>query len=106
MRRPRSDVHVADIQSLEAPVEARLEFGAVVGLDHLDAEREPPQDLVQEADGRSLIARVVNLEHANPGAVIDRGELIQPFARARNTLEKFDVDLQTMPRLRLLVPRP
>jgi len=55
MRRPRSDVHVADIQGLEAPVEVRLELGAVVGLDHVDAEREPSQHLVKEADGRPLL---------------------------------------------------
>ena len=32
--------------------------------------------------------------------------MIEPPARARDALEKLDVDLQAMPRLRLLVARP
>ena len=103
---PRPDVDVADVEGVEMPVEVGLEFGAIVGLDGLDAERQPPEDVVDEGDGRPLIADVEDFQHANPGAIVDRRELVEPPARARNALEKLDVDLQAMPRLRFLVARP
>jgi len=37
-RRPGSDVHVADVQAFEVPVESRLELGPVVRLNHLHAK--------------------------------------------------------------------
>ena len=88
------------------PVKVGLELGAIVGLNDKDAEGESPEDVINEGDRRALIARVKNLQHANPRAVVDGGELIKPPARARDALEKLDVDLQAMPRLRLLVARP
>jgi hypothetical protein len=35
---PRPDGHVTDVELLEMPVEVGLKFGAIVGLNHLDAE--------------------------------------------------------------------
>ena len=90
----------------EMPVEVGLEFGAIVGLNDVDAEGQSPEDVVDECDGRPLIAGVEDFQHANAGAIVDRRELVEPPARARNALEKLDVDLQPMPRLRLLVARP
>src|SRR4030095_13951469 len=106
MRRAGPDVNVTDVELLEMPVEVRLEFGAIVGLNDVDAEGEPPEDVINEGDRRTLSARVEDFQHANAGAVVDRGELIEAPARARDPLEKLDVDLQTMPRLRFLVARP
>jgi hypothetical protein len=57
-------------------VEAGLELGAVVGLDDLDTEGQPCQDVVQELDGGLLIAAGVEAPDAQPGAVVDGGELV------------------------------
>jgi hypothetical protein len=81
-------------------------FGAVVGLNDVDPERESTDDLVHEGNRRRLVAGVVHLEHANSGTVIDGGELIEPLACTGNAFEKLDVHLQSMTRLRLLVPKP
>ena len=88
------------------PVEVRLKFGTIVGLHDMDAKRQPPQHVVHEINRRGLIARVVDLEDANPRAVVDRGELIEPLPCARNALEKLYVHLQAMPRLRLFIALP
>ena len=61
---------MADVAFFEMPVEVRLEFGAIVGLNDVDAERQSSDDIVDEGDGRPLIAGVVDLEHANTGAII------------------------------------
>src|SRR5262245_12532461 len=103
---PRPDVYVADVAGFEMPVEMGLEFGAVVGLNDVDAEGQSPEDVVDECDGCPLRAGVVDLEHANAGAIVDRRELVKPPTRAGNPLEKLDVHLQAMPRLRLLIARP
>src|SRR4029453_17687901 len=97
MRRAGRDVDVTDVELLEMPVEMGLEFGAIVGLNDVDAEGEPPEDVINEGDRRTLIARVEDFKHANAGAVVDSGELIEAPARSRDPLEKLDVDLQTMP---------
>jgi hypothetical protein len=57
-----------------------LELGAIVGLHDVDAERQPTNHVVDEFDGRSLIAGVVNLQHADPGAIVDRRELDEALA--------------------------
>jgi hypothetical protein len=95
-----------DIAFFEMPVEVGLKFGAIVGLHDVDAEGQAPEDVVDEGDGRPLIARVKHFQHANPGAIVDRRELVEPPTSPGNALEKLDVDLQPMPRLRLLVARP
>jgi hypothetical protein len=50
------DVDMADAFVQHMPVEAGAELGPVVGLDDLDPEREPLQDIVQELDGGLLVA--------------------------------------------------
>ena len=94
------------MSGFEMPVKVGLELGAIVGLNDKDAEGESPEDVINEGDRRALITRVKDLQHAKAGAIVDGGELIEPPARARDALEKLDVDLQAMPRLRLLVARP
>src|SRR6476620_12395223 len=106
MGSPRPDVHVADVAGFEMPVEMGLEFGAVVGLNDVDAEGQPSEDLANKFDRRPLIAGVVDLQHADPGAIVDRRKLVEPPTRAGNPLEKLDVHLQAMARLRLLIARP
>ena len=64
------------------------------------------QDFVDERDRRALGAGVVNLEHTNPRAVIDGGELIEPPSRAGDALEEFHIELQSVTRLRFLVALP
>ena len=49
---------------------------------------------VDEANSGALVTRVVDLQHANPGAIINRGELIQPLPCAGNPLEELDVELE------------
>jgi hypothetical protein len=97
---------VPDIERLEVPVKLRLELGPVIGLDHEHAKRQAPHDLIDEEAGRTLVAGVVDLEHPNPGAIIDRGELIEAAARSGDALQKLHVQLQAVPRLRLLVALP
>ena len=60
----------------DLPVEAGAELWAVVGLDHLDPEREPLQHIVQELDGRRLVELGIDTQHAQAGAVVDGGELV------------------------------
>jgi hypothetical protein len=74
--RARADVDVPNVSRLEMAVELRLEFGAVVGLHHVYPERQPAHDLVDELHGRVLVARAVDLQGANPGAIVDSRELI------------------------------
>jgi DNA-binding beta-propeller fold protein YncE len=66
------------------------------GLHHRHAKREPPQRVIQEANGRTLVARVVDFQYPKACAVVDGGELIEPLARAGDALEKLDVDLQAV----------
>jgi hypothetical protein len=54
----------------------------------------------------TLVAHVVDLQHSDASAVIDGGELIEAFPGACNPLKEFDVDLQSVPRLWLLVSMP
>jgi hypothetical protein len=93
MRCPRPDIHVVDVAFFEMPVEVGLEFGAIVGLNDVDAEGQPPEDVIDEFDGRPLIAGVVDLQHANAGAIVDRRELVEPPAGAGDPLKKLDVEL-------------
>ena len=72
----------------------RLKLGAVVRLHDVHAKRQPPHDVVDELDGRALVARVVHLEHPNARAIVDGGELIEPLPGARNALEELHVQLQ------------
>ena len=97
---------MADVARFEMPMEAGLELGAIVRLDHLDAEGQAAEDIIDELDGRPLIAGLEDFQDADPGAIVDRGELIEPSAGARNPLEKLDVHLEAMARLRFLVTRP
>ena len=87
-------------------MEPRRELGPVVGPYHEHPERQPAPDFVDELNRRTLIAGVIDLEHANPRAVVDCGELTEALRGAGNAFEELDVELQTMSRLRLLVALP
>ena len=63
---------MADVQGLDVPVESRLKLRSVVRLNNVDAEREPPKDVADEADRRVLVARVVHLEDSNARAIVGR----------------------------------
>ena len=45
----------------EMPMEVRLEFGTVVGLNDVDTERHASQDIIDEFNGRPLRAGVIDL---------------------------------------------
>src|SRR6266851_7096432 len=87
-------------------VEAGLEFGAIVCLNHADPERQAAPDFGNELDGRSLIAGVVDLEDPDPRAIVNRRELIEAGPGPWDPLEKLHVELQPMAGLGLLVALP
>jgi hypothetical protein len=58
-RRAGLDVAMADAFVQDVPVEAGAELDPVVGLDDLDPEGEPLQQVVQELDGGLLVASVM-----------------------------------------------
>src|SRR5688572_17014919 len=91
------NVTVADVSTLQVPMELRLEFCAVVGLHDMHAKWQSPKHLVDELDRGALVARIEDLQDSNPRAIVDRRELKQPPARAGNPLEELHVDLQAMP---------
>jgi hypothetical protein len=70
------------------------------------AKRQPPEHVAHKLNGRALRARVKHLQDAHSGASVKRGELVEPASCARDALEKLDVHLQTMARLRLFVSLP
>jgi hypothetical protein len=53
-----------------------------------------------------LVARIIELQHADQRAIIDRRELKQPFPRAWDPLQKLHVQLHAMTRLCFLIPLP
>ena len=73
-------------------MEVRLELGAVVRLDDVDAKRQAPKDFVDDLDRRALVAGVVDLEHANAGAIVDRRELTQVLPRQRRKRGRLSAD--------------
>ena len=97
---------MADVEAFDVPMELGLELGAVVRLNHVNAERQPAHDFIDELNRRPLVAGVVHLEHPKARAVVDRGELIQALLGAGNALKELHVQLETVPWLRLLVAFP
>src|SRR6185503_916390 len=93
MRGPWTDVDVLDLEIVQMAVKLRLKLGPVVRLHRPHPERQPPPDVVDEADRGALIARVKDLQHADARAVIDRRELIEPFTGARETLQELHIHL-------------
>jgi hypothetical protein len=64
----RLDVDVPDPPVQHVVVELGPELGAMVGLDHLDLERQLLQHVVQEPDGALLVQPVVDPKDPDPGA--------------------------------------
>jgi hypothetical protein len=93
----------------DVPVEAGTELGAIVGLDDLDPEREPLQQVVQELDGGLLVAPVIEAQHSEPGAVVDGGELVVLLGLvggAGKRLDELDIELDAVAGQRLLIALP
>ena len=95
-----------DVPLLQVPVEVGLELCSIVRLDCQHSEGQSTNHFIYETDGRLLIADIVDLQHSDARAVIDRRELVQAFLGQSDSFEEFHVDLQTMARLRLLIAIP
>jgi len=72
----RLDVDMADPRVQHVVVEPRYELGPVVRLGHLDPEGQLLEHVVDEPDRRRLIEPVVDPKDPDPGAIVDRGELV------------------------------
>ena len=59
--------------------------------------------MVDELNGGLLVESVVDLEYPKPSAVVSGGVLVMPLASARDRSDEFDIDLDRMTGLRLLV---
>jgi hypothetical protein len=87
---------VADAAVEQVPVEGTLELGAVVGLDDLDPERELLEDVVEELDRGLLVVAWVDPQHADAGAVVDRGVLVVLLPGAGKRFDELHVDLDAV----------
>src|SRR5665213_195632 len=105
-RRRRPDVHVLDAFVEHVPVEPGLELGAVVRLDHLDPEGELLEDVVNELDRCDLVEAIVDSQDPEPGAIVDRRELVVLLPSSGQGSNELDVDLDAMTWLGLLVALP
>ena len=73
----------------------------------VDPERELLADVVEELDRGLLVAAVVDPQHSQPGAVVDRGELVVArLAGACEGFDELDVDLEAVTGSLLLVALP
>ena len=86
-------------------MEAGLEFATVVGLGALHLEGQPVEDQIYELDGCLLIESLVDPEHAEASAVVNRGLLVEALA-AGDGRDELDIDLQAVAWLWLLVMLP
>ncbi len=89
------DVDLADAVVLDMPMEPGLEFVPVDGADLLDPEGEGLDDVVDEVGGVCLGVPFVDFEGADPGRVIDGGELEPPelLAALIRKVQELDVHL-------------
>ena len=103
----RFDVAVPDPLVEHVEVEQGAEFGSVICLDDLDHEGESLEHVVDELDGRLLVEGPVDTQHAEPGAVVDGGELeVLLVGRSLDGLDELHVDLDLVARELLLVTLP
>jgi hypothetical protein len=78
-------------------------------LDALDGEGQFGHHIIDEGYGGLLVAARVGAQHPQPGAVINRGELVELLALPPLLAQRFDeldIDLQLMARPLLLLPFP
>lgn len=71
---------------MDGSTRAGLKLGTVISLDHVNAEGQAANHFVNEQDSAALVARIADLQDSNPGAIVDRRELIQPSSRSRDSL--------------------
>jgi len=72
----------------------------------VNSKRQTANNFVGEANGRELVASVVDLQDPNPSAIVDGRKLIEPLLRAWDAFKKLHVHLKAMSWLRLLVTLP
>src|SRR5215475_6672000 len=99
LRTSRLDVAMADPQRLHGERKGKRELLPVVALQLPDSEGEPPAELGQEGETRTLVQPPIEPQDPKARAVIERGVLEGPPAR---DLHEFHVDLDGLPRLGLL----
>jgi len=87
-------------------VERALELGAVIGLDALHSERELLEHVVDELGCSLLVVAVVDAQHADAGAVVDRGELVVLLALGADGPDELDIDLDPVSGQWFLVTLP
>jgi len=83
-----------------------LELGTIVGLDHLDTERQLLQHVVEEPDRRDLVALVIDAQHPDTGAIVNGGVLVVLATGVTHPSQELHIDLDSKPGLRLLVSFP
>ena len=100
------DVDVADAAVEDVPVEAGLELGAVVGLDRPRPGTGASRGRSRRTGSRSSGRCGVDPQHADAGAVIDRGVLVVLLAGPGERFDELDVDLDAVAGQRFLVAFP
>jgi hypothetical protein len=63
----------------------------------MDFERQLGQHVVDELDRGRLVAALVDPQHTQSGAVVDRGELVVLLAGAGERCDELDVHLEPWP---------
>ena len=96
---------MADALVFHMPVELGLELMPIVRSHLPDAEREAPDDIVDEQDGIGLGVPVVDLECPHTASSVDGGVLVafDRLAIFPSKDQELDVDLDLMARSLLLV---
>ena len=72
------DVDVSDPPVQEAVVELGAELDPVVDLDHLDSEREPGEEVIEELEGGLLVEAGIPSKHRRERPAGGSPEAISP----------------------------
>ncbi len=75
MRRAAFDICMTDTKALDIPMELSVELMAITGSDLSYQEWGPVDNVIDKVDCVSLGMRLVDLEGANAGGVINGGIL-------------------------------
>lgn len=75
LRCSRFDVDMLNAVIFNMPVETGLKLMSPVGSDHIDAEWELADNIVDELDGTRLIMIRIDLQGANARRIVDGGVL-------------------------------
>ena len=91
---------------LHIPVELGTELRTVVRLHGLHSEGQARQHIIHKVTGILLVVALVDLEHSQACAIIDRRELEVAFALARDGLQELGINLEAVARQRLFIAAP